>query len=111
MAKQQHKIGSVATAATQVLGGLVAQRRRERGWTAARLAAAIGVSPRTVANIEEGKPTVAIGVVFEAAAVLGIRLFEADRAELQRLLREGRDRLALLPQRVRPTEEPAHDDF
>ena len=109
--KHPVNVGGAASTATRVLGGLIAQNRRQRGWTASRLADAIGVTPRTVAHIESGRPTVAIGTVFEAAAILGVRLFEADRAELQRLLRDGQDRLALLPQRVRPKDEAIDDDF
>lgn len=111
MAKRPQRIGGVAAAAVQVLGTLVAQRRRERGWTQSRLADAVGVSHDTIAGIERGEPTVAIGTFFQACAVLAIPLFGADRDELQRQLREGRDRLALLPDRVRIRNLEIDDDF
>lgn len=111
MAKRAHRIGGMASTAVRVLGDLVAQRRKERGWTQSRLAGAIGVSTDTIASIERGVPTVAIGVVFEACAMLGVPLFEADRDDLQRMLREGRSRLALLPTRIRAREIHVDDNF
>ncbi len=67
---------------------------------------------RAPAAIEAGDPAVSIGNVFNAADILGVPLFGAeDRAELSRLRREGRDRLALLPTRVdRPRKKAQPDD-
>ncbi|MBA3744953.1 helix-turn-helix transcriptional regulator [Sporichthya sp.] len=103
-----------AADAAAVLGQQIKAARVARPWTATELAARIGVDRRTVAAIEAGDPAVSIGNVFNAADVLGIALFGTeDRAELARLRREGRDRLALLPTRVskpRSKIEP-DDDF
>ena len=78
------------------------------------MAERIGVDRRTVAAIEAGYPGVSIGNALNAADILGVPLFGAeDRAELARLRRQGRDRLALLPTRVdkpRKRSEP-DDDF
>ncbi len=90
-----------AADAIAVLGQEVKAARIARKWTAAELAARIGVDRRTVAAIEAGSPAVSIGNVFNAADIVGVALFGAeDRVELARLRREGRDRLALLPTRV-----------
>lgn len=100
--------------ALAVLGQQVKAARVERAWTATELAARIDVDRRTVAAIEAGDPAVSIGNVFNAADVLGIPLFGAeDPAELARLRREGRDRLALLPTRVGKPQKQAEpdDDF
>lgn len=104
-----------AADAAVVLGQQIKLARHAREWTAAELAARIGVDPRTVAAMEAGSPAVSIGNVFNAADILGVPLFGAeDRVELARLRREGRDRLALLPTRVdaapRTKREP-DDDF
>ena len=103
-----------AADAVVVLGQQIKAARFARKWTASELAARIGVDRRTVAAIETGDPAVSIGNVFNAADILGVSLFGAeDRAELSRLRREGRDRLALLPTRVdgpRNKAEP-DDDF
>jgi hypothetical protein len=61
-------------------------------------------------KVERGDLTVALGLAFEAAAVLGVPLFHEERA--RRVLEIGRvdDRLAVLPQLVRKPVE-FDDDF
>lgn len=111
MAKKAHTFAPQTLDAAQVLGAQIAQARRVRGWTAAELAERVGVSARTITNLERGLPTVTLGIAFEAATLLGIRLFGAEGPELAALARRGRDTLALLPSRVYHRREPAHDDF
>ncbi len=95
-----------AADALAVLGAQVRVGRHARNWTAADLAARIGVSPRTVTAIEKGSPGVAVGTVLNAAAVVGVPLFGATGAELARLRRRGEERVALLPSRE---YHPRHD--
>jgi transcriptional regulator with XRE-family HTH domain len=97
--------------AGRILGLQVAQERRRRRWTAAGLAERAGISLDTLRKVERGDPTVAMGIAFEVATLLGIRLFGADPAELAALVATGRDRLALLPARVREPPGAVHDDF
>jgi len=87
--------------ALQILGKQVRVARRERHWTLQGLATRVGVTAPTMRKIEHGDPTVALGVAFEAASVLGIPLFGDDA--LRRTVEERRldDRLAVLPGRVR----------
>ena len=101
-----------AADATVVLGQQIKAARVARKWTAAELAERIGIDRRTVAAIEAGDPGVSLGNAFNAADILGVPLFGAeDRAELARLRREGRDRLALLPTRVdKPRKKTEPDD-
>ena len=101
---------SATTAAVSALGALVATGRRERGWTSAELAERLGVSPRTVSNIEHGAPTVAVGVVFEAAVLVGVPLFNRPTGDLPRIADEALARLAVLPERVRPARSVNVDD-
>ncbi|MFB2584941.1 helix-turn-helix transcriptional regulator [Herbiconiux liukaitaii] len=108
----RHRIALTPPArdAAEILGQQVRFARHERQWTAAELAARADVSLETLAAIEAGKPTVAIGNVFNVAAAAGVPLFGAETdAELSRLRRAGADRLALLPTRVRP-KAPALTD-
>ncbi len=103
-----------AADATAVLGQQIKAARFARKWTAAELAARLGVDRRTVAAIETGDTAVSIGNAFNAADILAVPLFGAeDRTELARLRREGRDRLALLPTRVDKPRMKAEldDDF
>lgn len=111
MAKRTRVFGPQAVDAAAVLGSQIAEARRARGWTAGELAERIGASVRTVHNLEHGSPTVAMGIAFEAATLLGIDLFGAEGAELARLARQGRERVALLPRRVRRRRAPVRDDF
>ena len=97
--------------AVRVLGLEIANARRARRWTEAALAERAGISAVTLRNVERGVPTVGIGTVFELATILGIELFGADRQDLRRLVERGRDRLALLPSRVREPTGPVSDDF
>ena len=101
-----------AADAAVVLGQQVKAARVAHKWTAVELAERIGVDRRTVAAIEAGDPGVSLGHAFNAADILGVPLFGTeDRAELARLRREGRDRLALLPTRVaRPRRQAEPDD-
>lgn len=97
--------------AARALGLQVAQARRERRWTAAELAERAHISPVTLRKVERGDPTVALGTALEVATLVGVRLFGADPSELAELVARGRDRLALLPDRVRVPEREPHDDF
>ncbi|MGH3272999.1 MAG: hypothetical protein ACRDNZ_01565 [Streptosporangiaceae bacterium] len=70
-----------------------------------------GGAARGVPGIERGVPTVGIGTVFEVATILGIDLFGTDREGLRSMVERARDRLALLPGRVREPTGAVRDDF
>lgn len=99
------------TAAVSSLGAQVAAARRELGWTAADLAERVGVGVQVISHIERGRPTVAIGTVFEAAVLCGVQLFGAEPGELGRVAELERAHLALLPTRVRAPHVEINDDF
>lgn len=98
--------------ALETLGLLVSQGRRQRGWTAADLAERVGVTPKTLAKVEHGDPSVSLGVALEAAALVGVELI-APADDLASVRERERDRLALLPQRVRKPASriEVDDDF
>ena len=96
--------------AVALLGLEIARERRARRWTIADLAERAGVSQVTVRSAEKGALTVAIGTVFEIAAILGIDLF-APPERMSDLLSRSRDRLALLPSRVREPVVDVDDAF
>ena len=97
--------------AARVLGTQIALARRERGWTAAELAERAGTTARTISSIERGSLNTTIGLVFEAASLLGVPLFGVDASERAALARRGQERLALLPSRVYHPRTPVDDDF
>lgn len=109
--RRTHPYSSQTIDAVTVIGLEVARARRARRWTEAALAERAGISAVTLRNIERGAPTVGIGTVFEVMAILGIELLGADRDGLHTMVERGRDRLALLPSRVREPADPANDDF
>ena len=85
--------------------------RTERGFSQHNLAERLNVSRYLVMAIEKGSPKVAIGVVFEAAAILGIRLLAEDEPTLQKLGSTITSFNAVLPKRVRLKNEPIDDNF
>ena len=97
--------------AVVLLGQLIRRARIERKITAAELAERAGLSRGLVQRIEKGDPGCAIGAVFEAAAIVGVRLFDADQAALSDTINANRSTLALLPQAVRASRIEAKDDF
>lgn len=109
--KRQHVYLPATRRALDLLGAQVAIARRELGWTAADLAERLGVTAALVARIEKGAPGTAIGTVLEAAIVCGVPLFGVDPGDLGDLAERQRDRLALLPARVRSAAADLDDDF
>jgi transcriptional regulator with XRE-family HTH domain len=109
--RRPHTFHPQTLAAAQLLGLEVARVRRERRWTTNDLAERAGISPVTLRKIERGDPTVELGSAFEVATLLGIVLFAADRKELFTMVEHARDRLALLPARVREAAGRDHDAF
>ncbi|MEZ5233535.1 MAG: helix-turn-helix transcriptional regulator [Acidimicrobiales bacterium] len=114
MARRAHAHTPATMQLVAALGLEIARGRRARRLTAAELAERAGISRSTLHAVEHGSPTVAIGVVFEVAGLVGIDLFGAGPAGAASLLEAGRTRLALLPVRVRTADvhtDPAGDDF
>lgn len=112
MARKAHAFSPQTLDTIGVLGLEIARARRARRWTAEELAARAGISRSTLHGVEHGAPTVAVGVVFEVAVLVGINLLGASQRELPDLLERSRDRLALLPASVRTSSaDDAGDDF
>jgi transcriptional regulator with XRE-family HTH domain len=97
--------------AAALLGELIRRARIERKITTAELAERAGLSRGLVQRLEKGDPGCAIGAVFEAAAIVGVRLFDADQAMLSGTLAANAATLKLLPQAVRAARIEAKDDF
>lgn len=110
MSRRVVAVSRASADALVVLGNQVKLARHARGWTIADLAARLGINPRTVAHIESGSPTVAIGTVFNAAFTVGVNLFGLEGPELARARRQGEDTLALLPSKVRKPAARKDDD-
>lgn len=109
--RQPHTYSPQTMDAARVLGLRIAQGRRERKWTQAELCERAGVARATVRNAERGVPTVAVGVMFELATLVGVTLFGRPPDQLPDLAARERDRLALLPAHVYPRRMADDDDF
>lgn len=109
--RRAHSFSPWTMDALQVLGLEIARGRRARRMTQGELAERAGISKNTLRSVEQGAPTVAAGIYFELAALVGLNLFEGD-GDLRDAVARSRDKLTLLPSRVRPrpTEE-INDDF
>lgn len=100
-----------ALEATELLGSMIRSARIERELTIADVAERAGISRGLLHRIEKGEMGSSIGATFEVAAIVGLRLFEADRTTLTRHLSMERDKLILLPQSVRTGTTKVKDDF
>ncbi len=112
MAKPAHRSYSrYSREAVALLGLMIHNARIKRDMTAADVAERAGTSRGLVHRIEKGEMGSSIGAAFEVAAIVGLRLFEAEPATLTRHLSMERDKLALLPQSVRTGTTRVKDDF
>lgn len=93
------------------LGQLVREARIGKSMTAVDLAARAGISRSLLHRIERGDPSCSIGAVFEAAAICGVPLFEADQRLMAQQLARQTDKMVLLPKAVRPNLKAVSDDF
>ena len=101
-----------AVDAARLLGAQVRLARRERRWSQKELATRVGITPRTVYKIEHGDMSVGLGAAFEAAALLGVPLFHADRSRITADLDRVDARAALLPRPVGSLQDSEpKDDF
>jgi transcriptional regulator with XRE-family HTH domain len=110
--KRPRPYSPYAVEAARLLGAQIRLARRQRRWSQDELAARAGITPRTVSKIEHGDLSVGLGVAFEAAALLGVPLFHADRSRLSGDLDriEAHSALISRPSRARPDDE-VKDDF
>ncbi|MEK4031900.1 helix-turn-helix transcriptional regulator [Methylocystis sp. IM3] len=97
--------------AVVMLGQLIRRARIERKMTTTELAERAGLSRGLVQRIEKGDPGCGIGAVFEAAAIVGVRLFDADQTALTNAIGANTAILTLLPKAVRVSKVEAKYDF
>lgn len=108
---RQRAYSRVTRQALTLLGKLIRVGRTERGLTAQELADRAGISRTTLSNIEKGAPSPEIGIVFELASLVGVRLFDYDERALQLHNARLDEKLTLLPKSVRHTVKEVDDDF
>jgi transcriptional regulator with XRE-family HTH domain len=94
-----------------LMGKMIRLGRMQRRLTTHDLAERIGVSRSTLQRIEKGDPKVEIGLMFEAAAIVGVKLFDADEKGIKALSDRTDDRIALLPKHVYKAGKRVVDEF
>ena len=97
--------------ALQLLGAEIRVRRIQRGWSIEALAGRVGVSHPTITKAERGDPTVAIGIVFEAATLVGVPLFGEVAVTRARHGAQLARELELLPSSARAKRKVVDNDF
>lgn len=100
-----------AREALVVLGQHIRINRIEQKISVQELAERIGVSRDMMRRIEQGDPRCGIGLVFEAATVVGVALFEEDRNDLTSRMTEQKEKLHLLPKAIHKHRLGVKDDF
>lgn len=110
-ASKKRSYARYTIAAVDLLGKLIQIERKSRRMTGQEMANRLGVDRSTLQRLEKGDPKVELGMAFEACAILGIPLFEADAQSMTVRLEEAGKRISLLPNRVRPKPMSVSDEF
>ena len=102
---------SYSRKAVALLGKMISAYRKERKITTQDLADRAGISRTTLQKIEKGGMKSEIGIVFEVAALVGIRLFDMDSISLDSIEEKFDNKIALLPKSIRASKKDVEDAF
>lgn len=97
--------------ALALMGGQIRLARKQRRMSEAELAERIGIARSTLQLIEKGSAKAEIGLVFEAAHLVGVPLFVPEPSALAAQIARVEDKLALLPSSIRRPRTEVKDDF
>jgi transcriptional regulator with XRE-family HTH domain len=112
--KKVRAYSKITKEAAHLLGLEIQLARKQRKMSESDLADRTGLSRKTIQKIEKGDLSVSIGLVFEAAAVVGVKLFDPGSSRFSGAMRidQLNDKIALLPRRIRtPKVEEGNNDF
>lgn len=104
-------LSTLTKVALRTLGEMIKCARLERKMTQKDLAERLNKSRYTVMSLEKGDPDVAVGVVFEAAAIVGVKLLEDDKSGIQKLSSHISNLRSILPKKARRSHTEIDDDF
>ena len=95
-----------------LLGKHIQLARKARRLTEHDCAERVGISRTTLQKIEKGDLKCELGIVLEAAALVGVKLFDIDpNHSLALSLESVSDKLALLPKSIRSSRQGVDDAF
>ena len=111
--KKKRAYSQYTKEAAVLLGKDIQLARKARRFTASDFADRVGISRITLQKIEKGDLKCELGIVLEAAALAGVKLFDVDpsNGSLQGRLESVNDKLALLPKSVRRRTQEVDDAF
>ena len=110
-ATQKRTYARYTREALTLLGKMIRLGRKQRKMTEHGLAERLGIARSTLQRIEKGDPKVEIGLMFEAAAIVGVQLFDADERGMMTLAGRTDDRIAVLPKHIYKPEKRVKDEF
>jgi DNA-binding XRE family transcriptional regulator len=95
----------------RLLGRQIKLGRKQRRWSENELAERAGIARATLQKIEKGDLTCTIGLVFEVATLVRVKLFDADTDTVTTYRARTDDRIALLPKHTHSRKRTIDDDF
>ena len=101
----------VTREAAKLLGRQIKVARKQRGWSENELAERAGVARATVQKIERGDLGCAMGLAFEVAVLVGVKLFDAELNTLKTHTKHADEILALLPKHTHAPKRVVNDAF
>ncbi len=107
----QRTYSKASQEAALLLGQSIKLNRKQRGMSEKALAERVGCSRAAIQRIERGDLKVELGLVFEAAYLVGIQLFDLSEELLSSQIERVSDKLALLPKKIRKPRGEVSDDF
>jgi transcriptional regulator with XRE-family HTH domain len=111
MSKRSRPHSRYAKHAATLLGQLIRKARIDRKMTAEELADRAGLSRGLLRRIENGDLGCTLGAVFEAAAIVGVRLFDADEGGLTSAVQSNTAVMRLLPKAIHAPRVKVDDNF
>jgi len=111
MSKKPHTYSRLTVEAVILLGKQIKLARKSRRMSEHELASRAGIARSTLQKIEQGNPTINIGLAFEAATLAGVPLFVPDTSTLAPRIDNLNDMLTLMPKQIRKTRREVKDDF
>ena len=97
--------------AIKLFGHQIKLGRKQRRWSEIELANRAGIARRTLQKIESGDSSSSIGIVFEVATLVGLRLFDSDMDGIIRHRANTDAQLTLLPKHTHALRKDLDDDF
>ena len=111
MSAQKRTYARYTKEGAALLGKMIRHGRKERQMTEHELAARLGIARSTLQRVEKGDPKVELGIMFEAAALVGVKLFDVDEGGVRALSERMDDRLAVLPKHIYRKGKKVVDEF